>query len=208
MSAMVHAIIQEKFNEWTNNLNSKEGRISIFRHIRDIPYGLIPGLIDPKNGPVGILMHNKGSCSPKHFLLGLMYEKLKIPIRYVTYPFTWDDPDIEYPIELRTLAQAMPLEYHIACKAYINNKWILLDTTWDPPLKRAQFPINENWDGISDTHNAVKPLDEIIHENVEQRIAYLDTQKARYTEKELLLKNKFYSTFNTWLEKLRMQKVL
>lgn len=196
-------IIREKFYEWTKSLGPKESRISIFEHVRDIPWELIPELIDPENGPVGILMHNKGSCSPKHFLLGLLYQELRIPIKYATYPLKWNDLDIAYPIELRKLANAMPLEYHVACKAFINNKWILLDATWDPPLKTAGFPINENWDGFSNTLNAVKPLEEIIHKNVQERMDYVRTKTAHYTEKEHALKNRFYSEFNKWLEKLR-----
>lgn len=196
-------IIREKFYEWTKGLGPKESRISIFEHVQDIPWGLIPGLIDPENGPVGILTCNKGSCSPKHFLLGLLYQKLRIPIKYATYPLKWNDLDIAYPIELRKLADAMPLEYHVACKAYINKKWILLDATWDPPLKKAGFPINENWDGFSNTLNAVKPLDEIILKNAQERIDYVRVNTAHYTEKENALKNRFYSEFNKWLEEVR-----
>jgi hypothetical protein len=33
-----------------------------------------------------------------------------------------------------------------------------VDATWDRPLKRAGFPVNEHWDGRSDTKCAVKPL--------------------------------------------------
>ena len=201
-------LVLETFEEWTKNLSPKESRITIFEHIRDISLGLIPELIDPENGPAGILTYNKGSCSPKHFLLGLLYQKLRIPIKYATYPFKWNDPDIAYPIELRKLADTMPLEYHVACKAYINKKWILLDATWDPPLKKAGFPINENWDGFSNTLNAVKPLDEIIHENVQERIEYVRAKTAHYTEKEHALKNRFYNEFNKWLEKVRTLPVL
>jgi hypothetical protein len=79
-SDMILEIILDQFLEWTSDLNPRLCRIEIFEHIRDIPFGLIPELVDPEELPVNILTHGKGSCSPKHFLLGIMYEKLHIPI--------------------------------------------------------------------------------------------------------------------------------
>ena len=196
-------VISEKFDEWTENLGPKESRIEIFKRIRDIPFGLIPGLIDPEESPIGILTHNRGSCSPKHFLLGLMYQRLKIQIKYATYPFYWNDLNVEYPVMLKQLADEMPLEYHVACKAYINEKWILIDATWDQPLEKVGFPVNESWYGIGDTLNAVKPLDEIIHENVQDRIEYVRGETARHTDKENSLSNRFYGEFIKWLEEIR-----
>ncbi len=200
---MTQEIILRRFNEWTTNLDPNQCRIKIFEQIRDIPYGLIPGLIDPEKGPVGILAHNRGSCSPKHFLLGIMYEKLHIPIKYATYPFYWNDPAIDYTIALRQMAEQMPLEYHVACKVFINQKWILLDATWDQPLKRAGFPVNETWDGMSDTLNAVRPLDEIVHKDVQERIEYVREKTAHFTDTENLLRLNFYYEFNKWLEDVR-----
>ncbi len=191
---MVQDIILSKFNEWTRGLDSKEGRIKIFENIRDIPYVLIPELIDPEKGPVGILIRKMGSCSPKHFLMGAMFQKLEIPIKYVTYPFNWNDQDIDYPAKIRKLADAMPIGYHLACRAYINGKWILVDATWDIPLSKAGFPVNESWDGISNTLNAVKPLEGIVHRN------------AKKSDEEKSLSNRFYSILNKWLEELRTSK--
>jgi hypothetical protein len=70
------------------------------------------------------------------------------------------------------LVNEMPMGYHLACKAYINEKWVLVDATWDLPLKRLGFPLNESWDGVSNTLNAVKPEEEITHENEGGKMEY------------------------------------
>jgi hypothetical protein len=74
-------IVQEAFAEWTKGLSGRDARISIFDHIRDIPYAVIPEISNPVDGPQGLLKGMKGSCTPKHFLLGRMFEMLQIPIK-------------------------------------------------------------------------------------------------------------------------------
>ena len=203
---MTKDIILDRFLEWTRGLNSLQCRISIFEHIRDIPFGIIQELVDPEELPVYILTHERGSCSPKHLLLGIMFEKLHIPIKFATYPFYWNDQDIQYPEELRKLAEQLPLMYHVACKGYINQKWILLDATYDPPLKKAGFPINESWDGMTETLNAVKPLDEIVHKNVKDLIDYVGKNTAHFTDTENSLTQNFVYELSKWLEDVRTEE--
>ena len=87
-----------------------------------------------------------------------MYRRLGVDVVFATFPFLWNDPDVRYPPHLRTLATGLPVAYHLACRVRINNRWVLVDATWDRPLKRAGFPVNEHWDGRADTLCAVKPL--------------------------------------------------
>ena len=134
-----------------------------------------------------------------------MYRKLGIPIIYASYPFYWSELNVDSPPKIGKLADKIPMGYHIACKAYINKRWILVDATWDPPLKRVDFPVNEDWDGVSDTVNAVKPLEEIVNETENERMNYLKTKTEWYGEKEKSLNNEFYGEFNYWLEEVRKQ---
>ncbi len=189
--------------EWTAGLGQKEARISVYNHLRDIPYMIVLELRDPVAGPAGILKQFKGSCIPKHFLLGILFEKLNIPIEYVTYLFSWDDPGVKYPSTLREIVRVMPIGTHLACKAYIEDKWILIDATWDVSLKKAGFPVNERWDGISNTKNAVKPMKEIIHDSVEDRIKYTAQHRSLWTDAEIQAHEKFPPLFNAWLDSLR-----
>lgn len=197
------SLVDEKFGHWTGSLAPKEARIAIFEHVRDIPYAIIPELRNPVSGPPGLIEQNRGSCQPKHYLIAQLFGKLNIPIRFVTYVFKWDDSEIKYPADLKNLISRLPVSYHLACKADINGKWALVDATWDPPLKKAGFPVNEKWDGKSDTVNAVNPIKEIIHESAEERVQFEKERHSRYTDAEKAIYAEFINKLNSWLETVR-----
>lgn len=200
---MNQEIIDKKFNEWTKGLEGEEARLSIYNHIRDIPYAIVPEFRNPDVGTTGILNLNKGSCQPKHFLLAVLFDKLNIPVKYVSYPFKWQDQPLRYPENFKEILGGLPVSYHLACKAYIEYKWVLVDATHDPVLKAAGFPVTENWDGLNDTKNAVIPLEEVIHETLAERLSYEARQKSLYSEKEKSASADFVSKLNLWLESLR-----
>jgi hypothetical protein len=105
---------------------------------------------------------------------------------------------------LKKLANEMHMGYHLACKAYINGKWVLVDATWDLPLKRLGFPVNQTWDGVSRTLNAVRPEEEIIHENEEERVQYARTRGwGLLAHKERVLSLRFYDELSKWLQGAR-----
>ncbi len=201
----MHKIILKTFTEWTKDLDLKESRIKIFENIRDVPY-VVTWITDPERGPVELLLQNKGTCSPKHFLLGMMYQKLGIPVKYGSYPFRWGDLKVDYPENLKKMVNKLPVIPHLALKAYINKAWVLLDATWDPPLKKVGFPVNEKWDGFTDTQNAVPATEEIIHDSIEERIEFLDSdsteQEPDSTEQDELIEE-FCNELNRWVEKVR-----
>jgi hypothetical protein len=196
-------IVQEAFAEWTKGLSGRDARISIFDHIRDIPYAVIPEIRNPVDGPQGLLKGMKGSCTPKHFLLGRMFEMLQIPIKYVTYPFSWSAGPVAYPPELTKMAEVVPVDYHLACKARIENRWVVVDATWDRPLARVGFPINESWDGVSDTKLAVESFDEIVHQSVQERVNFVQARKASWTPDDNAWREHFVDALNKWLEDVR-----
>jgi hypothetical protein len=124
-------------------------------------------------------------------------------VKFVTYPFKWLDPRIKYPPEIKKIVEKLPTTYHLACKANINSRWVLIDATWDPPLEKAGFPVNAGWDGMGDTMNAVATIEEILHENLQERIAYEAARKSLYTEDEKALYEKFIPRLNAWLDEVR-----
>ena len=196
-------ILDKKLSEWTKGLEPKEARISIFNHIRDIPYAIVPEFRDPEVGTSGILDLNKGSCQPKHFLLAVFFDKLNIPVKYVSYPFKWQAQPLSFPDNFKEVLEGLPISYHLACKAYIEYKWVSVDATYDPALKTAGFPITEEWNGLDDTKNAVMPIEEIIHESLKDRLIYESAQRSRYSEKEKSLSADFFERLNLWLENIR-----
>jgi hypothetical protein len=190
----MNPIVNTKFNEWTKGKNPVEARIAIFERIRDIPYAVIPELVDPERY-VDILRINKGSCTPKHFLLCEMYHRLGLNVLYVTYLFRWDALGLDYPPHLNKLAKAMPARHHLACRVEIEGKLVLVDATVDLPLAKLGIPVNHKWDGVSDTLLPLEPLGEedIYH-----------SSEAPFMERGFAMESlDFYRELNKWLDQVR-----
>jgi len=190
-------MLDEKFRQWTQGKNAAQARVSIYQRIRDIPYAVIPQLVDAERY-VDILRLGKGSCTPKHFLLCNMYQRLGLLVLYVVCPFRWDEWDeteFNYPLQLKKLAEELPISYHLACKVEIDGKLVLVDVTLDSALKNAGLPVNQDWDGVSDTLLPMNPCGEEQFYHPSE--AYL--MQAQYDEKSLA----FYSELNSFFEEAR-----
>ncbi len=190
-------IMDEKFREWTKGRNPIEARINIFYKIRDIPYAIIPELIGYQRH-ADILEVGRGSCSPKHFLLCEMFQRLGLPVLFVVYPHRWGErADLleQYSQRLKNLALALPVSHHIACKVEIQGRFILVDATLDLPLQKAGLTVNIEWDGINDTLLPMTPCgeEEWYHPSEAPLMS------ARVEEQFLA----FYKEFNECLEKIR-----
>ena len=193
-SIVMTELIEEKFREWTQGKDAADARISIYERIRDIPYAVIPELIDAQRY-VEILKLGKGSCTPKHFLLCNMYQRLGMVVLYVVYPFRWDEVEIDYPPQLRKLAESVPTSYHLACRVDIGGEFVLVDATLDLALKGLGLPVNETWDGTSDTLLPMNPCGEgELYHPCEAHLL-----RALLDEKSLA----FYNEFNPWLQEMR-----
>lgn len=190
-------MLEEKFRQWVEGKDAVQARISIFERIRDIPYAVIPRLNDAERY-VDMLKLGKGSCTPKHFLLCNMYQRLGLLVLYAVYPFRWDQWDeraIGVPSQLRRLAEELPTSYHLACKVEIDEKLVLVDATLDLALESSGFPVNKHWDGFSATQLPIDPCGEeqLYHPSE----AYL--MRPRNDEKSLA----FYRELNSCFEEVR-----
>jgi len=199
----MEGIILEKFKQWVESYGSEEAKVALFKRVRDIPYAIVPELRDPLAGPPGILQLNKGSCQPKHYLLAIFLKQLGIAIKYASYPFFWQEQPIKYPDEFRALLKELPASNHLALKANINQRWVLVDAAYDLPLKKAGFPVNVDWDGRSDTINAVIPRAEILHDTPEQRLSFESGKRSLYTQEQKKASEEFIAKLNIWLVELR-----
>lgn len=190
-------IIDLKLREWAQGKNAAAARVSIYYKIRDIPYAVIPDLSGPEQY-VYMLESNKGPCTPKHLLMCEMYQRLGLEVLYTVYPFRWDAFEAVYPPKLKRLAQAMPLSHHLACRVDINGNLILVDATLDLALQKLGLPVNQKWDGRSDTLLAVNPCgDEQLYHPLEAHLM----QPRILDEKSLT----FYNALNSWLDEIRHQ---
>jgi len=196
-------IVRQQFDKWTKGLDPKAKRISVCEHVRNIPYRLVPEIRNRLEGPRKVLELGCGSCTPKHFLLGAMFEMLDIPVKYVSFPFSYDQPNFSYPPDVRALAREMRTEYHLALRAYVEGSWVLVDATWDPACAAVGAPVNESWDGLSDMKLAVDPFDERVHEDPAERDAYVVQEKADWTDANKACEDRFIEAFNSWIDGVR-----
>jgi len=167
MSLSPDSIVDEKFDQWTRGKDAVAARISVFERIREIPYAVVPDLIDSQRY-IDILSIRRGSCSPKHFLLCEMFRRLGLMTLFIVVPFRWGERAevmADFPGRLLELADRMPLSHHLACRVDIEGRLVLVDATLDSPLAKVDLPVNLSWDGFSDTVLPMTPLgpEEIFH---------------------------------------------
>lgn len=196
-------LVDNAFREWIEENDPVKSRINIFEHVRDINYAVIPELRNFEKGLEDLLAGMRGSCTPKHFLMGRLFERLGLELKYVTYPFRWNDPDINYPAELRKASEKLPLEYHLALSVRFDGSFHIVDATWDLALANAGFPVNRKWDGYSDTRLAVKAEGELVHTSAFDREEYVRNRKAGWSDEQHARMGYFYDELNRWLEAVR-----
>lgn len=148
-----------------------------------------------------MLEEKRGFCIPKHYLLGMIYEKMGMKVRYPVYNFKWHD--LHLPHGLKERASALPVTFHLACKIFVEKKWVLVDATWDALLEKAGFPVNMGWDGRTDTLNAVKPLAEHSCDTALAAEALIHERVSSYSLPEKLALARFSADLNKWLAEVR-----
>lgn len=155
-----------------------------FLAIRDIPYSipLAYGEVDH-------------CCSGKNKMLKEALEALGYQVRWRVCTFRWSS--IELPEEV-TAASHDDNSTHAYLEFLVENEWRAVDATWDKGLEPI-FSIEE-WDGVSATGVAVKPV-EVYSPEKSQEIMNDDSKET--IELDLAINEKFYKAFNTWLEEVR-----
>lgn len=192
-SNIVDALYQHIIQKWTHNQPLDQKIVTIFKQVRDIPYGTIGS-----RNPLDVYHKNMGTCSGKHALLKALYTALGIEVKDFIVLHNFNNLPIKYPNYLKTqLTTTTILDPHNFIKIKVHNKWLLVDVTWDKPLKKLGFPINENWDGKSNLNILVSTEQE-----------FYETDNAIYL-KQKLLKNLtitaqkereiFLKKFSEWL---------
>lgn len=164
-------------------MNKKQKAIELFKQVQSIPFYCL-GERDPEK----MIEKNKASCSEKHLFLGRKLEKIGIPVKYLLIEFNWS----ETPVPKEIIAKKDSLiGYHLALKASIEGKWLIIDASWDEKLEKAGFPVTKDWKGDKDTKLAVKPL------------KIIELEEAPPEQIERTENREFYNALNEWLEEQR-----
>lgn len=196
-------LIDEYFLEWADKKDSLLDRISLFNHIRDMPYTIYRDYKTVDEWMIKVLQTKRGSCNPKHLILAEMFKKLGLDISYVTCPMDWKTQKLDYPKHIFEIAAKMPTIYHLALQVRINDNWIFVDATFDIPLEKIGAFVTQNWDGNTDTGLAVDYLDIIIHKTKEERINYSNKMSASWTDEDRSNSGVFAKLMNEWFDEVR-----
>ena len=139
-------IFEKKLKQLSKGLNKEKTIIKIYNYVRDLPYHLVPF----ENAEY-ILKIGFGDCRAKHDLLARFYSLINIPVKHIVMQYDWRGLPIPKNIikQLKTIGTIWP---HYALKIKIKDKWLNVDATWDSKLKKSGFPVNEHWDGKSNTN--------------------------------------------------------
>ncbi len=187
---------KEILNKLVGDTPLNEKIIKLSEIVRDIPYGDI-GSRDPKD----VYEKNKGTCSGKHELLKELYKELRIPVKDFIAMHKFNNPKIEYPPEIKKmLNQLEMLDPHNFFKILIDDKWICVDSTWDKPLKKFGFVVNEKWDGKSDMKLCVVPS-KIFETN--DPIGFKKKKICELSRQAQLDRKHFLKKMTEWLDSVR-----
>lgn len=176
--------------------SNKEKIIRLCKLVQEIPYKRIGGF-----NPEDMVFVGKGSCTPKHLFLASYLKRMDIPLKFLIIPFYYKKQPWHYPKKEMSIVNNMPLAYHVALQAKIQNKWRIIDVTWDSKLKSLGVPVNEKWNGEDDMHLGVVP-EEIIETNSDPR-EYRKDKSIKYSTSEAQAQKKFYKLLDTLMEQCR-----
>ncbi len=158
--------------------------IEEFNKERDIPYRIPLSSTEVDN-----------CCSGKARRLKTVFENNGYKVRYRVCKFKWSD--LNLPAELTNIPHENDCT-HVYLEVLLDNKWIILDPTWDSKLKH-RFHVNE-WDGRSNTEIAVESLGKFAPE---ESLKIMENEDAAEIEKDLAINGEFYKGYNNWLESIR-----
>ncbi|NLP57242.1 hypothetical protein [Lutibacter sp. B1] len=147
MNLNLHQIIKE----WTDNQSFDDKIITLFNKVRDIPYGDIGS-----RNPLDVIKNNKGTCSGKHELLKAIYKELGFEVKDFIIIHKFNDLPVRFPENIRAILDKNQIvDPHNFFKIKRNDNWFVVDVTWDSNLEKLGFPVNKNWDGVSDMNISV-----------------------------------------------------
>jgi len=164
--------------------------IRLFEEVQKIPYKICKFNEDEINEDIIY-----GDCRHKSTLLYNLMKKEGINIKKLGVIFDWKDLPIPDDI-LSILKKSGTIWTHYSLSAEIEDNWIKIDCTWDPPLKELGFPITIKWNGLVDTRQVT-----------EGRLRFYKVKDYNEDSKRIkIIKEEAYSfadALNKWIQKSR-----
>jgi len=159
--------------------------IQLFEKVQKIPYQVCKFEESEVHENI-----KQGDCRHKSLLLYNLLKKEGFEVKKVIVLFDWND--LPVPKELLKPLNSHTFWAHRSLAVKINNKWLKVDPTWNPELKKKGFPITENWDGNSDTKQVTNGKLEFYYFDSyksDPRVVYVKEESKNFAE----VFNKFLS---------------
>lgn len=176
-------------------LSNTQKIVALFETVRDIPYGDIGS-----RDPFLVLKKRRGTCSGKHQLLGFLYQAMGVPVRYMMCRTSFQCLKNILPDSLKQILESHDIVDYHNYLLILMNKWLVVDVTFDRPLARYGFPVNDNWDGLSNCTIAFPPIKVFqVKDMIEEKHKAINA----LPEEEQELRSAFIKQLSEWMDSLR-----
>ncbi len=193
---MTTDIFDKAIDEWTRGATPVEARIRVFEQVRDLPY-TYPASRDPAE----VLRLGRGSCSGKHYVLGELYRRMKLPVRHMVCRHRFNESPIGFPENLQAMLRKNEIvDLHDYLQVQIDGRWIDVDATWPQHLREFGFPVNEDWDGLRPMVLSVVPEDQLVAEGDPER--FKEELLSKLIPRQRLLRKQFLEALSLWVDEL------
>ncbi|WP_077470756.1 transglutaminase domain-containing protein [Rhizobium sp. P44RR-XXIV] len=127
-----------------SELKEPERRVAAYRLVQNVPYKLTAWNGDPDS----LFNLGQGDCRHKTAALRALMKALSIKTQHILMVFDWADLPIPATI-LSNLVETR--SFHDTVEIQQDGSNLLVDSTWDPDLAKAGFPVLTNWNGVNAT---------------------------------------------------------
>ncbi len=193
---MANDLLVETFRNWTSGCDALRARVTLFEHVRDIPYGY-PASRDPGE----VLRQGRGSCSGKHYLLGALFRLLDLPVRHIVCTHRFNESPLAFPAPMQQMLRKNEIvDLHDYLQIQLGGEWIDVDATWPRSLREFGFAVNEEWDGKRSMLLSVVPEDLAVAERDPERLK--EELLSKLTPRQRTLRKQFLDALNAWITDL------
>jgi transglutaminase-like putative cysteine protease len=193
---MDEGIIRAAFDKWTAGRDPVAARVSLFEHVRDIPYRY-PASRDPAE----VLRQRAGSCSGKHYLLGDLYRLQGLKVRNMICRHRFNESPLPFPAAMQALLVKNEIvDLHDYLQVQIDGEWVEIDATWELALRDFGFPVTDDWDGRRPMLLSVVVDEEFVVEADPARRK--EEMLSKLTPRQRQLRKQFLESLASWVQDL------
>lgn len=183
--------------DWTRGRDPMAARIALFEHVRDLSYEY-PAV---SRDPAEVLKRGRGSCSGKHYLLGELFRRQGLPVRYMICTHRFNESPLPFPDEMQALLEKNEIvDLHDYLQVSVDGQWVDIDATWELALRDYGFPVNDEWDGRSSMVLTVNPDEQVEVEGDPEKAK--EEMLAKLTPRQRSLRKQFLEALGRWVEEI------